>query len=166
MYTEVITHDSGLEVLGTPHRTETGFIKEACCEGLVNHLKRHTAVRPLNQKARWEIRSIWPHLATRVVSNRASKFPREDSAIRQVVVKIRSKQRIVQTRDSETVDGHSRRDSQWVKVIEYLVIQRRIIDGEEGDWKIWGTTPETSYDRVYKEESYRRVDGEMVTSAA
>ena len=166
MYTEVITHNSRSELLRTPQCTGTGFIKQACCEGLVTHLKRHIAIRSLDKKARWEIGSIWPHLATRVVSNRASKFPREDSAIRQVVIKIRSKQRIVHVNDDETIDGHARWDSQWVKVIEYLVIQRRIIDGQEGDWKIWGTTQETSYDQIYKDEPYRREDDEIVTSAA
>ena len=33
-------------------------------------------------------------------------------------------------------------------VTEYLVLQRRILRGEEGPWKIWGTTTETDIKKL------------------
>lgn len=151
MYMFLASSDPKTTSSGTTRDPDAEFIEKACCEGLASSFKKHIAVRPQSQNIRWEIKRIWPRLTTRVVSHRASPYPREASALRQVVVKIKSKQRLLRTNN---VDNSIEAESdKWARVCEYVVLQRRIIDGEEGDWKIWGTTEETSYENVFGQEA-------------
>lgn len=39
------------------------------------------------------------------------------------------------------------------KVIEYVVLQKRIVRGKEDQWKIWGMTEETKPEDVLREDS-------------
>ena len=39
------------------------------------------------------------------------------------------------------------------KVMEYVVLQKRILRGKEDQWKIWGTTEETKPEDVLREDS-------------
>ena len=39
------------------------------------------------------------------------------------------------------------------KVMEYLVLQKRIVRGKEDQWKIWGMTEETKPEDVLREDS-------------
>ena len=124
-------------------------VKKLCVEGLRDHLVKLINDRPVNQCARWEIKSVLPHITTRVVSNRVTRLPRDSSILRQIVVRIRSLQRI-QRRELLEV-GHNvmaKGTKDWEEMNEYLVLQRRIVDGQLGQWKIWGTVEESSYERV------------------
>ena len=40
------------------------------------------------------------------------------------------------------------------KVVEYLVMQRRVIRGVEEDWKIWGFAMESTPERIKMDEQY------------
>ena len=78
-------------------------------------------------------------------------LPIKNSAIRQVVVRIRSKQSLAKIipaarkgKRETVVEGTDKEKD----VDEYVVIQRRIMNGKEGAWMIWGTTQETSVDEV------------------
>lgn len=42
------------------------------------------------------------------------------------------------------------------KVVEYLVLQRRVIKGQEEDWKVWGFTQESTPARIEDDEAYWR----------
>ena len=42
------------------------------------------------------------------------------------------------------------------EMLEYLVLQRRILDGKEGPWKVWGTTEETQADDILGKMTRKR----------
>lgn len=65
------------------------------------------------------------------------------SALYQVVVRIRSLQSLKrnlkgQNGKEETVMEDS--DDQQNEVVEYLVMQKMMLNGDESSWKIWGMT--------------------------
>jgi protein MBA1 len=39
-------------------------------------------------------------------------------------------------------------------VVEYLVMQTRVMDGKEEDWKIWGFTSESTPAKIEEDEQY------------
>ena len=39
-------------------------------------------------------------------------------------------------------------------VVEYLVLQQRVIRGEEEEWKVWGFTEETTPEVLKQDEEY------------
>ena len=68
------------------------------------------------------------------------------SALYQVVVRIRSLQSLKrnlkgQNGKEETVMEDS--NDQQNEVVEYLVMQKMMLNGDESSWKIWGMTEET-----------------------
>lgn len=85
-----------------------------------------------------------------MVADRCVITPIKGSAIRQVVVRIRSKQSLARIipatkgRRESVVEGMD----QDKQVDEYVVIQRRIMKGKEEPWMVWGTTQETSVDEM------------------
>lgn len=42
------------------------------------------------------------------------------------------------------------------KVVEYLVLQKRVIRGREEDWKVWGFAEESTPARIESDEAYWR----------
>ena len=42
------------------------------------------------------------------------------------------------------------------KVVEYLVMQKRVIRGREEDWKVWGFAEESTPERLEDDEEYWR----------
>ena len=42
------------------------------------------------------------------------------------------------------------------KVVEYLVLQRRVINGKEEDWKVWGFAQESTPERLEEDAAYWR----------
>lgn len=79
-------------------------------------------------------------------------LPFKSSAIRQVVVRLQSRQSLARTvfsgpgRPEELVKGTGK----GKPVSEYVVLQRRMWKGEEEPWMIWGTTEETDPDTLLK----------------
>ena len=74
------------------------------------------------------------------------------SAIRQHVVKIRS----VQSLDPQVNMGKTPLENDYVagnkkRMVEYLVLQKRIIKSKEGPWLVWGTVQETEAGSVLKD---------------
>ena len=75
----------------------------------------------------------------------------KDSALRQVIVKIKSKQSIAQLKRNAAGEGEEEvlpGGGEVKKLLEYLVLQRRIFKAVEGPWKIWGTVEETKPEEV------------------
>jgi protein MBA1 len=84
--------------------------------------------------------------------------------LRQTVVRIRSRQSIqkpVTSRSSNVggakiqgngSDGTSPEKQQ--DCTEYVVLQRFMLSGEDGDWKIWGLAEETTPDQVVKDPAF------------
>jgi len=90
----------------------------------------------------WPFMQLFPGAAVRVVCDRSAPIPGlKDAGIRQTTIRIKSVQGL-ETPGQERV----------VKSLkEYLVIQKLTLDGEEGPWKIWGTTTETSTEEAVKQ---------------
>lgn len=72
-------------------------------------------------------------------------LPYKGAALRQVVVRLRSRQSLARlvssgkNKPEEIVKG----TGDEKEVSEYLVLQRRVMKNQEGPWMIWGTTEET-----------------------
>jgi len=69
----------------------------------------------------------------------------KECGMRQVVVRLQSKQRL-----ARIIPGAKGKEETVLKgtgeakdVKEYLVIQRRMLQGVEGPWVVWGTTGES-----------------------
>ena len=110
-------------------------------------LKGRIASRPHDERTRWTLHKYvgFP----RVVSHRVTGLPPKDSALRQVIVKIKSKQSLARLRRNEAGEEVVATGSDNVKqLLEYLVLQRRIFKALEGPWMIWGTVEETKPEEV------------------
>ena len=101
---------------------------------------------------RW---TLLEHTArARVVSDRAAKLPLDLAGLRQAVVRIQSRQRLDRFgQDGKRLGGDTK------EVCEYLVLQRRLMNGKESPWLVWGTTNETTVDKLKDDE--RRWRGEL-----
>ncbi|KAL8779565.1 MAG: hypothetical protein Q9213_006870 [Squamulea squamosa] len=119
-----------------------------CTEGLLASFKSRIAARPRNERLRWTLHKF--SRGPKFVSHRVAVLPFKGSAIRQVVVRMRSRQSL-----ARMVSGGPGRPDALVEgtgeekpVSEYLVLQRRMWKEEEEPWMIWGTTEETNPDTV------------------
>lgn len=86
-------------------------------------------------------------------------LPFDESIIRQVIVRIKSVQSIAtylpkRRGEEERVEGGEEKN-----MVEYLVLQKRILKGEEGPWLVWGTVEETDPDEILgdKQEAHQPV---------
>lgn len=133
-------------VPGSFNRGDKEELANICCEGLSASFRRRIAARPKDENLAWSRRRSWPRLPPRIVSRRMTKLPLEESALRQLVVKINSEQTL--TRVSSDSGGEPDMVRQLTgrpkQFVEYLVLQKRVLRGNEGPWKVWGTTSETS----------------------
>lgn len=88
----------------------------------------------------------------KVVSDRAAGVPLgQNTVIRQVVVRIRSRQSVMRLKKSKHdigTEGETERKSR--DLTEYVVLQRMYMDGKERPWMIWGTVEEADEKAVEK----------------
>lgn len=73
----------------------------------------------------------------------------ESSALYQVVVKIKSLQSLVRT----PADGLASDVAEAEKMVEYVVLQRMMLKGNEGVWKIWGTIEESKVEAALGDDA-------------
>ena len=74
------------------------------------------------------------------------------SAIRQHIIKIRSVQSLDPlVRKGKTLSENDYAVGEKKRMVEYLVLQRRIFKGKEGPWLVWGTVQETEAGSVLKD---------------
>ena len=82
----------------------------------------------------------------RVVSHRAIVLPLgKGAALRQAVVRIQSRQSLVKLDsavEAEDALVHGRGTEKDVQ--EYVVLQKRMWNEQEGPWMVWGTTEESN----------------------
>ena len=130
------------------------------CDGVRDKLIDQIEARPNDTLFKWDL--VKYKGRSTVVSHRASQLPLdqdedgEKSFVRQAVVRIRSVQRL--TREEVYPDEDHRRQVETPEgaekeITEYIVVQKRVVRGEEEPWKFWGTTGETSLE--YFEEVLR-----------
>lgn len=152
----VLSHQSGelLKALEINYqltcRGDTKKLSQTCTEGLLSSFRSRIASRPRNQRMRWMLHKHFHR--PRIVSNRAVRLPIKHSALRQVVLRMDTRQSLARLR--ARLDGSS--DSiipgtgEQKNVKEYLVLQKRILQAQEGEWIIWGTTDETDVKDIIK----------------
>ena len=81
----------------------------------------------------------------RVVSNLMGKMPIEGAAVHQAIVRIKSVQKITRyDARGKIMEGSGKAKT----VVENVVMHKVYQSWKAGEWKIWGTTPETKYEEV------------------
>ncbi|KZF20500.1 hypothetical protein L228DRAFT_250207 [Xylona heveae TC161] len=117
-------------------------LRSICADGILHSFRARIAARG-KDKLRWELHKYLR--GARVISHRAAKLPIDGAGLRQAVVRLKSRQSLARLRpDNTAVPGTGiQRD-----VTEYVVIQRTMMNGKEGPWIVWGTTEETTVDKV------------------
>ena len=116
---------------------DTATLKSVCHDGLLASFRARIKVRPSKESLQWTLLKYigFP----RIVSTNIRPLEIENSALYQVVVKIKSLQSLVRT----PADGLARDVKEGEKMVEYVVLQRMMLRGKEGVWKIWGTIEES-----------------------
>jgi protein MBA1 len=123
---------------------DTSTLRKICVDGIYESFRARIGARPRGEKVVWEL--VKYNSSPRIASNRAARLPIEGAAIRQAVVRIASKQKLtrwVKNKDTgklEVAKGSGKEKD----VVEYLVIQRQYEGWREGEWKVWGTTNEST----------------------
>ncbi|KAF9888419.1 hypothetical protein FE257_008697 [Aspergillus nanangensis] len=133
------------------------ILKKICCAGLANSLGSRISSRPKGEKITWNLDKYNRTPTTfmtgiRVVSDRATQIPElPDSGVRQVVVRITSRQ---STGKVKVVSKAGARNSTTAvepvgpvkqqDCTEYIVIQKLRWTGEEEDWRVWGHASPTT----------------------
>ncbi len=118
-------------------------LKHITCGGLYDSFVARITARPKGERWEWEIVDYTKR--AKVMSNRAASLMVDRAGIRQAVVRICSKQKLTRFKaDGSIVAG----TGQVRDVKEYIVIQRTLWQGVEGPWMVWGTTEETTYERM------------------
>lgn len=136
------------------------------CEGISSTLKSRVRQREANTWLKW---TLHKHLTKpKLVSLKAVAMPgpstqpkTEATGIVQAVVRIHSRQSLQHMRQATIREGNALRPvnipiegaanmggEEGREIVEYLVIQKWIRKGQEGVWKIWGTTQETTMQDV------------------
>lgn len=130
-------------------RGDIATLSTLCTEGLLASFKSRIAARPRDERLRWTLHSFLR--GPKFVSQRIAMLPYKGAALRQVVVRLRSRQSLARL----LLNGKDNKSETLVKgtgeeneVVEYLVLQRRMLKDEEGPWMIWGTTTETDLAKV------------------
>ncbi|KAI4264601.1 MAG: hypothetical protein L6R42_000306 [Xanthoria sp. 1 TBL-2021] len=132
-------------------------LSNICTEGLLASFKSRIASRPRNERLRWTLHKFIR--GPKFVSHRIAILPYKGSAIRQLVVRMRTRQSL-----ARMVSGGPGRPDALVQgtgeekeVSEYLVLQRRMWKEIEEPWMVWGTTEETDPDTVLSSSIPARV---------
>ncbi len=128
------------------NRGDVRTLRNICAEGILENFRKRIAARG-GEKWDWTLHDYTS--TPRVVSNRAAQLPIDKAGFRQAVVKIESRQSLTRiAKDGTRVPGTGNE-----KVVrEYVVIQRQMFEGKEGEWLVWGTTEETTPSKLAAEE--------------
>lgn len=121
-----------------------------CTEGLLSSFKSRIAARPRGERLRWTLHKFIQ--GPKFASQRIVMLPYKGAALRQVVVRLQSRQSLARLVSNGKLKSgtHVKGSGEETQVSEYLVLQRRMIRDEEGPWLIWGTTNETDPGIVYQ----------------
>lgn len=126
---------------------DVGTLKKVCEEGLLASFRTRINARPSKESLQWTLHKYVS--SPRIVSTNVVKLEIEKSALCQVVVKIKS----VQSLERTPADGLASDMTQEKKMVEYVVLQRMMLKGKEGDWKIWGTIEESKVEDVLGDDA-------------
>ena len=124
-------------------RGDSHKLSRICAEGLLSSFRSRIASRPRNQRLRWTLHKH-NHRA-RIVVNRALRLQVNNSAVRQVVIRLDTRQSLAKVKAGSNgqFDTIVAGTGEEKDVREYLVLQKRMLRDVEGKWVIWGTADET-----------------------
>lgn len=132
-------------------RGDVHTLRKICGEGVMASFLSRIQARNPRERYEWKLHKYTKF--TRVVSDRAVRLPMELSGQRQAVVRIQSRQSLTKYRpDGSVVPG----TGQEKELREYVVIQKRLLNGKEEPWFVWGTTEETTLEEVERRERRKR----------
>jgi protein MBA1 len=120
-------------------------LRRICCEGLNDSFAARIHGRG-KEKVQWEL--VKYNKRPRVMSNKAASLPRDGSGVRQAVVRISSRQRLTRYGANGKIIPGSGKEKD---VVEYVVIQKILLNGQEGEWQVWGTTGESTLEQIEEE---------------
>lgn len=130
---------------------DTSTLRRLCTDGVFDSFAARIKARPRGEKWQWEI--VKYNRNPKLISDRGARFPVDGAAVRQAVVRIASKQRLTRFRgDGQVVPGTGKEKD----VVEYVVLQKIYRDWKGGEWKVWGTTEETTLEDVLESERRQR----------
>ena len=118
-------------------------LKSVCHEGLLASFRTRINVRPPKESLQWTLHKYIG--LPRIVSTNIVSLEIERSALYQVVVKMES----IQSLEKTPANGLASDATEKKKMLEYVVLQKMMLRGQEGNWKIWGTIEETKVEDVW-----------------
>lgn len=115
-------------------------LTSVCHDGLLTSFRTRINVRSPNESLQWTLHKYigFP----RKVSTNIATLEMEKSAVYQVVIKIKS----VQSLEKIPANGSPSGTTEEREVVEYLVLQKIMLNGKEEKYKIWGTVEESKED--------------------
>ena len=119
------------------------MLKSLCHDGLLASFRARIHVRPSTERLRWTLTKYIRR--PRIVSTNIALLE-VGSALYQVVVKIESLQSLERKPANGPASGEK-------NMVEYLVMQKKILKGTEDDWKIWGTVEESQVSDVLGDDT-------------
>ena len=122
-------------------------LETLCHDGLLASFRARIKVRPSNERLKWTLHEFTGF--PRIVSTNIISLEIENSALYQVVVRIKSLQSLVRI----PANGSASDATGKKKMEEYVVLQRMMLKGEEDGWKIWGTIEESKVEDVLGDDT-------------
>jgi protein MBA1 len=154
-------------MLDPAFRGDLDTLKTICCTGLAEDFAQRLSRRGRDApKLGWRLDKYerFPRSFTltgaRVVFDLAGQIPlpgKAQAAVRQTVVRIHSTQSITTPVKATATRSRTKAMPQQEQkptttthqgIVEYLVMQQMILDGELGEWKVWGLTQETTPEMI------------------
>ncbi|KAF2176170.1 hypothetical protein K469DRAFT_35077 [Zopfia rhizophila CBS 207.26] len=150
-------------------------LSNLCLDRLHTHFRTLLAGRPKNKHLSWQLLSYLSK--PRIVSNRMAPLPIEgfkETGLRQVVVRLHTRQ-LLTTRTEPRISKKQYKELAWTpdgvqpeevkdeveekeeNVVEYVVLQRRMVRGQEEDWLVWGFADETTTEKIREDEEFERL---------
>ncbi|KAK2758068.1 hypothetical protein FQN54_004475 [Arachnomyces sp. PD_36] len=122
-----------------------------CCDGLKQDFSRrihNRSSKPLTWTLHKYYRSPPLFSTAQIMSDRATSLPGVTGAgLRQVVVRIRSRQSTVKHVAGETeAEVEAGAALKQKDCVENVVIQKQMFGGKQGEWKVWGVAEDTTAD--------------------
>ncbi|KAK2865436.1 hypothetical protein FQN49_003570 [Arthroderma sp. PD_2] len=134
-------------------------LQTLCCQGLFQTFSARISRRsPHSPPPIWKLHKYlrFPSSMTisgaRVVSDRAAALPGAvGMGIRQVIIRIHSRQSLItpsapvsELGEQQIQELEAQQNEKQKDCTEYLVLQRMMWSGKDGDWKVWGLAEETT----------------------
>jgi len=135
-------------------------LRTICSDGLLSSFRKRLSVRPSNVRMEWRLHRMLSR--PRVVSSKAHHYAGIGLSRRQAVVRLHSVQSLAKiTMGKRGEEMVAREGGEEREVVEYLVIEKKYDKGVEGAWCVWGTTEETTVEKLRQMDEQKRLLGLM-----